>query len=149
MAAASPVLQLGLLRMRPLQHWLKPQVPPHAWLHIRVSQAGVTAFVIRADTATYSSPLARAPETGSPLSSKRDNMAPSARAVGSSTLAARREPTSLPERVLNTISEASVLSTDAPMPLNGPFSPPGPGATVYEPSVAVAKECSASSTSVG
>ncbi len=48
MAAASPVLQLGLLRMRPLQRWLKPRVPPNAWrhgrLHIRVSQACVTAL---------------------------------------------------------------------------------------------------------
>ncbi len=30
MAAASPVLQLGLLRMRPLQRWLKPRVPHNA-----------------------------------------------------------------------------------------------------------------------
>ncbi len=30
MATASPALQLGLLRMRPLQRWLKPQVPSHA-----------------------------------------------------------------------------------------------------------------------
>ncbi len=48
MAAASPVLQLGLLRMRPLQRWLKPLVPHNAWhhgrLHIRVNQACVTAL---------------------------------------------------------------------------------------------------------
>ncbi len=48
MASASPVLQLGLLRMIPLQYWLKPQIPPHAWHHgclrIRVSQACVTAL---------------------------------------------------------------------------------------------------------
>ncbi len=31
MATTSPVLQLGLLRMRPLQRWLKPRVPPDAW----------------------------------------------------------------------------------------------------------------------
>ncbi len=31
MATESPVLQLGLLRMRPLQRWLKPQVPHNAW----------------------------------------------------------------------------------------------------------------------
>ncbi len=30
MAAASPVLQLGQLRMRPLQRWLKPRVPHNA-----------------------------------------------------------------------------------------------------------------------
>ncbi len=48
MAAASPVLQLGLLCMRPLQRWLKPRVPHNAWrhgrLHIRVNQACVTAL---------------------------------------------------------------------------------------------------------
>ncbi len=48
MAAASPVLQLGLLRMRPLQRWLKPRVPHNTWhhgcLHIRVNQACVTAL---------------------------------------------------------------------------------------------------------
>ncbi len=48
MAAASPVLQLCLLRMRPLQRWLKQQVPSYVWchgcLHIRVSQACVTAL---------------------------------------------------------------------------------------------------------
>ncbi len=48
MAAASPVLQLGLLRMHPLQRWLKPRVPHNAWhhgrLHIRVNQACVTTL---------------------------------------------------------------------------------------------------------
>ncbi len=48
MGAASPVLQLGLFRMRPLQRWLKPRVPHNAWrhgrLHIRVNQACVTAL---------------------------------------------------------------------------------------------------------
>ncbi len=65
---------------------------------------GEPTLVVRADSAADSSPLARAPETGSPLSGERNNMAPSTRAVGSPPLAARREPTSLPERVLNTIS---------------------------------------------
>ncbi len=68
-------------------------------------------LVVRADSATDSSPLARAPETGSPLSDERNNMAPSTRAVGSLHLAAQREPTGLPERVLNTISEARAPST--------------------------------------
>ncbi len=54
-------------------------------------------LVVRADSATDSSPLARAPETGSPLSGERNNMAPSTRAVGSLHLAAQREPTGLPE----------------------------------------------------
>ncbi len=51
------------------------------------------------------------PETGSPLSGEWNNMAPSTRAVGSPPLAARREPITLPERVLNTISEARAPST--------------------------------------
>ncbi len=67
-------------------------------------------LVVRADSATDSSPLARAPETGSPLSGKRNNMVPSTQAVGSPPLAAQREPTGLPERVLNTISEARAPS---------------------------------------
>ncbi len=46
-----------------------------------------------------------------PLSGERNNMAPSTRAVGSLPLAAQREPTGLPERVLNTISEARAPST--------------------------------------
>ncbi len=68
-------------------------------------------LVVRADSATDSSPLARAPETGSPLSGERNNMAPSTRAVGSLHLAAQWEPTGFPERVLNTISEARAPST--------------------------------------
>ncbi len=35
MAAASPVLQLGLLYMRPIQFWLKQRVPSIAWRHRR------------------------------------------------------------------------------------------------------------------
>ncbi len=67
-------------------------------------------LVVRADSATDSSPLAHAPETGSPLSGERNNMAPSTRAVGSLHLAAQWESTGLPERVLNTISEARAPS---------------------------------------
>ncbi len=74
-------------------------------------------LLVRADSATDSSPLARAPETGSPLSGERNNMAPSTRAVGSLHLAAQREPTGLPERVLNTISEARAPSTRRLYPL--------------------------------
>ncbi|XP_016089070.1 glutamate receptor ionotropic, delta-1-like [Sinocyclocheilus grahami] len=48
MASASPVLQLGLLRMRPLQHWLKPLVSSRAWHHgrlrIKVDQACIAAL---------------------------------------------------------------------------------------------------------
>ncbi len=51
------------------------------------------------------------PVPGSPLSGERNNMAPSTRAVGSLHLAAQQEPTGLPERVLNTISEARAPST--------------------------------------
>lgn len=48
MASASPVLQLGLLRMLPLLYWLKPLVLSHTWhhgcLHIKVNQAYVAAL---------------------------------------------------------------------------------------------------------
>ncbi len=48
MASASLVLQLGLLNLRPLQYWLKPRVPPHAWHHgrlcVKVNQACVAAL---------------------------------------------------------------------------------------------------------
>ncbi len=47
-ASASLVLQLGLLHMRPLQYWLKPRVPPHAWHHgwfrVKVNQVCVAAL---------------------------------------------------------------------------------------------------------
>ncbi len=49
MAAASPVLRLGLLRMRPVQFWLKQRVPSAAWLHGRhrltVTRACVSALI--------------------------------------------------------------------------------------------------------
>ncbi|CAM4454824.1 unnamed protein product [Leuciscus chuanchicus] len=48
MASASSVLQLGLLRMRPLQFWLKARVPRQAWasglLRLKVNQKCVTAL---------------------------------------------------------------------------------------------------------
>lgn len=36
MAAASPLIPLGMLFMRPLQFWLKAKVPPRAWLSGRL-----------------------------------------------------------------------------------------------------------------
>ncbi|KAI2663788.1 ORF V: Enzymatic polyprotein [Labeo rohita] len=57
MASASPVLELGLLRMRPLQRWLKPRVPPHAWrhgrLHVNVDRACVKALAPWKDLQWY------------------------------------------------------------------------------------------------
>ena len=48
MASAASVLQLGLLRMRPLQMWLKARVPPRAWtkglLRLRVDLQCVSAL---------------------------------------------------------------------------------------------------------
>ncbi len=48
MAAASPVLQLGLLHMRPNQFWLKQRVPATAWHHgshhVTVTLACVSAL---------------------------------------------------------------------------------------------------------
>ncbi len=48
MVAASPVLQLGLLHMRPIQFWLKQRVPSAAWHHgchrITVTRACVSTL---------------------------------------------------------------------------------------------------------
>ncbi len=48
MAAASPVLQLGLLHIKPIQFWLKQRVPSAAWRHgrhrITVTRACVSAL---------------------------------------------------------------------------------------------------------
>ncbi|CAM4735368.1 unnamed protein product [Leuciscus chuanchicus] len=48
MASASSVLQLGLLRMRPLQFWLKARVPRRAWasglLRLKVNQKCIAAL---------------------------------------------------------------------------------------------------------
>ncbi|CAM4648922.1 unnamed protein product [Leuciscus chuanchicus] len=48
MASASSVLQLGLLRMRPLQYWLKARAPRRAWTsglaRLKVDQKCVTAL---------------------------------------------------------------------------------------------------------
>ncbi|KAL0157118.1 hypothetical protein M9458_048364, partial [Cirrhinus mrigala] len=68
-------------------------------------------LVVRANSAACSSPSAHFSETGPPLSSEQDDMAPPAQAVGSIPAAAQREPASLPEHVLNTISEARSPST--------------------------------------
>ncbi len=49
MAAALPILQLGLLHMRPIQFWLKQRVPSAAWRrgrqHVTVTRASVSALV--------------------------------------------------------------------------------------------------------
>ncbi len=48
MAAASPILRLGLLHMRPIQFWLKQRVPSTAWRHgrhrVMVTRACVSAL---------------------------------------------------------------------------------------------------------
>ncbi len=48
MVAASPVLQLGLFHMRPIQFWLKQRVPSAAWHHgchrITVTRACVSTL---------------------------------------------------------------------------------------------------------
>ncbi len=50
-------------------------------------------------------------ETGPPLSSKRHDMASTARVMGPACVAAQREHFVLPERVLNTMAEARAPST--------------------------------------
>ncbi|XP_057175774.1 uncharacterized protein LOC130545349 [Triplophysa rosa] len=62
-------------------------------------------------SAARSSPVAYSPETGPPLSGRQHDLAPPTRAVGSAPLASRREPTVLPESVMNTISQARPPST--------------------------------------
>ncbi len=48
LAAASPVLKLGLLHMQPIQFWLKQRVPSAAWRHgrhrVMVTRACISAL---------------------------------------------------------------------------------------------------------
>ncbi len=61
--------------------------------------------------AARSSPVVDPLETGPPLSSKRHDMASTARVMGPACVAAQREPFGLPKRVLNTMAEARTPST--------------------------------------
>ncbi len=61
--------------------------------------------------AANSRPVTNSLETGPPLSSERHDMGSTAWAMGPACVAARREPFSLPERVLNTMAEARAPST--------------------------------------
>ncbi len=61
---------------------------------------------VRIIPAANSRPVANSIETGPPLPSERHDMASTARTMGPACVAARREPFSLPERVLNTMAEA-------------------------------------------
>lgn len=65
-------------------------------------------MVLRTDAAAHSSPVAHPSEMGPPLSGEQDDLAPPTRVVGTAPLAYRWD---LPERVLNTISEARAPST--------------------------------------
>ncbi len=62
-------------------------------------------------SAADGSPVADPLETGPPLSSERHDMASTARVMGPACVAARLEPLCLPERVLNTMTEARAPST--------------------------------------
>ncbi len=66
---------------------------------------------VRIIPAADGSPVANPLETGPPLLSERHNMASTARVMGPACVASRREPFSLPERVLNTMAEARAPST--------------------------------------
>ncbi len=61
--------------------------------------------------ATESSPVADPLEMGPPFSSELHNMASTARVMGPTCVAARREPFIIPEHVLNTMAEARAPST--------------------------------------
>ncbi len=69
------------------------------------------ALVRGAGAAAHCSPVAHSPETRPPLACERNDLAPPARTMGAASLASRWEPSDLPERVLNTISQARVPST--------------------------------------
>ncbi len=66
---------------------------------------------VRIIPAADGSPVANPPETGPPFLSERHDMACTTRVMGHACVAARREPFSLPERVLNTMAEARASST--------------------------------------
>ncbi len=61
---------------------------------------------VRIIPAANSRPVADSIDTGPPLPSERHDMASTARTMGPACVAARREPFSLPEHVLNTMAEA-------------------------------------------
>ncbi len=61
---------------------------------------------VRIIPAANSRPVADSIETGPPLPSERHDMASTAQTMGPACVAARREPFSLPEHVLNTMAEA-------------------------------------------
>lgn len=62
-------------------------------------------------SAANDSTVAHSPEAGPPLSGEQNDLAPPARAVGSTPLGSRWESADLPESVLNTISQARAPST--------------------------------------
>ncbi len=64
------------------------------------------ALVRRAVSAAHCSPMDHSPETRPPLSGERNDLAPPARTMGTTSLASRWEFLDLPESVLNTISQA-------------------------------------------
>ncbi len=66
---------------------------------------------VRIIPAADGSPVANPLETGPPFSSERHDMVSTARVIGPACVAARREPFSLPECVLNTMAEARAPST--------------------------------------
>ncbi len=116
MGSAQPALAEGSTPAR--QTFSPPKTTLTAQLIIRRTGTGPTSFMhsprspcFHRSSGVSGNPLARAPETGSPLSGERNNMAPSTRAVGSLHVAAQRVPAGLPERVLNTFYEARAPST--------------------------------------
>ncbi len=66
---------------------------------------------VRIIPAADSRPVDNAPETGPPFSSERHDMASTARVMGPTCVATRREPFSLPKHVLNTMAEVRAPST--------------------------------------
>ncbi len=65
---------------------------------------------VRIILAADGSPVANPPETGPPFSSERHDMASTTQVIGPACVAARQEPFSLPEHVLNMYSVTIVTS---------------------------------------
>ncbi|XDV29293.1 hypothetical protein PO909_032430 [Leuciscus waleckii] len=109
MASASSVLQLGLLRMRPLQFWLKARVPREAWAPGTVLEK--PTLVPSRDAVSEYCPVASTNEERSPLTGPRLDLASSPGTMVPSCLGHQRVHVGLPKGVLNTITQARAPST--------------------------------------
>ncbi len=111
MASAAAVMPLGLLHMRPLQHWLHSRVPRWAWHCAPLAHPDLVSQ-------TYfpydSTSLAHSSEEGPPLSGARHHMAPASRSMEHPCVAPGQDAadlSGLPPAVVETIIQARAPST--------------------------------------